>query len=1187
MFTSGITSIRKYTMSLLDKIDILITPNAYKKGKLFAALPSPTFGGELADDGDFADGSTAWTLNPGWSIGGNSARYDGNALGTSIAQNISGVTGGNRYTVTFEVTQNTGDQNNTISLGSTTLTNSTHLPLGCNTFTGVAGFGTALNIYGNSGELLIIRNLTVKQELTGIADLDFTRASAATRVDPLGFINYAGVLPGVEQVTNGNFQQIGPEEVTNGDFDQIGPEEVTNGDFDQIGPEEVSNGDFSQEGTELVNHPDFSSGGGWNGSISVAGGQGTKTSGGLAYQTGVITSGKQYKIVVDVASLDGATNIYAGGNSSAALSVGVQTIYMTGGSSNDLLGLNNGYSTGVGSVFNSISVKEVGQDWTGVGSNGWSIDTDTQSLNFTNASNYVYQSISTVQNKTYKVVVDVELISGTLVVKSFNSQIIIQTNTIGRQTLTGYFTEADTNTNFGFQGNGGTVSGKIHSVSVKEVGQDWTFGNGWSMGDGVAVRADESGNSPIYQSIPVVNGRIYQFSYTRNYISGGGQTNIYSKLDNVNYTTLGAYTSTVVEEHTVTGTFTAGFTGSMSLNVYGIGTFTGTLDNVSVKEVGQDWTFIGGSELTTDGARINNTVTGTNSYVQQTLTGSLSGKQFVLTYDVITTNGTTLALEQVSSLALNTSTTGINRKLYFTWDRVNNSFVIKRLTTGTDVTIDNVSVKEVFQGWTIGTSPELSLGSVTFTSNGQNLFQAWTEETGTTYYIQLEGEGPVRLRTGFTGIPGQMIDVTLPDIITVNTDANTNRVQIFGSSSGTAVLTNVSVVEGGEIDIPRIDYTGGGCPHILVEPQRTNNLTASQDLTDLFWNSINVETIVASTVLSPDGTTFGFKAIPSTSTSTHYVDYDWGFLSMPSGVEVTYSVFAKPFGYTNFQLASSSGMNARYQNFELTGDGVLGSGNVNGATIKKIGDWYRCTITEGTTSTKPRVLNIATPSSGLGRNPTFTGNGTDGVLLWGAQLEEGTYPTSYIPNLSTTSGSTVTRVQETYEKTGISNLINDSEGCVFGEGNFAKSDSGSSYFYFVSLSDGTPNNRLEIRQSSTNLQFLWRVATYQDNIITSGVDVSSNFKFAVSYSSANIKFYVNGNLIGTINTPTLWTANTLNRMAFDNGSGGDILSGKVKQLQIFKTALTDDELTILTGTSGVHFYTSYAAMASGLTYKIE
>jgi hypothetical protein len=53
------------------------------------------------------------------------------------------------------------------------------------------------------------------------------------------------------------------------------------------------------------------------------------------------------------------------------------------------------------------------------------------------------------------------------------------------------------------------------------------------------------------------------------------------------------------------------------------------------------------------------------------------------------------------------------------------------------------------------------------------------------------------------------------------------------------------------------------------------------------------------------------------------------------------------------------------------------------------------------------------------------------------------------------------------------------------------------------------------------------------------------------------------------------------------GYGVNPFYGKVKQLQVFKTALTDDELTILTGTSGVHFFPSYAAMASVLTYTIE
>ena len=142
-------------------------------------------------------------------------------------------------------------------------------------------------------------------------------------------------------------------------------------------------------------------------------------------------------------------------------------------------------------------------------------------------------------------------------------------------------------------------------------------------------------------------------------------------------------------------------------------------------------------------------------------------------------------------------------------------------------------------------------------------------------------------------------------------------------------------------------------------------------------------------------------------------------------------------------------------------------------------------------------------------------------------------------------------------------MINSTEGCVFGEGNFAESNS-SSYNYFVSLSDGTSNNRLEIRQSASNLQFLWRVATYQSEISTSSLDVSGNFKFALNYSAANIKFYVNGNLIGTINTPTLWSANTLNRLAFDDGAGGNRLSGKVKQLQVYDTALTDEQLEALT-----------------------
>jgi len=364
-------------------------------------------------------------------------------------------------------------------------------------------------------------------------------------------------------------------------------------------------------------------------------------------------------------------------------------------------------------------------------------------------------------------------------------------------------------------------------------------------------------------------------------------------------------------------------------------------------------------------------------------------------------------------------------------------------------------------------------------------------------------------------------------------------------------------------NVPRIDYTGGSCPHILSEPQRTNNLESTQDFTDTFWNTNNMETIVASTVLSPDGTTFGFKAIPNNTTNKHYVDYDFGFLSMPSGVEATYSVFVKPFGYTNFQLASSTSFASRYQNFELTGDGVIGTGDVNSATIEKIGDWYRCSITETTTGTTPRVLNIATPSSGLGRNPTWLGNGTDGVLLWGAQMEEGTYPTSYIPNLSTTSGSTVTRNQDIFTRDGIGSLINDSEGTLYFEGSAL--ENGGGIHRIISLSDGSYDNLIYIRIDSTASRFrgFSRGSSGSYTIITvNSIPQTDNNKIALVWDATNFRIWINGSERATATINNLPVGmNTLNLA--DPTSSGNFF-GKVKQLQVYKTALTDAQLTSLT-----------------------
>lgn len=136
------------------------------------------------------------------------------------------------------------------------------------------------------------------------------------------------------------------------------------------------------------------------------------------------------------------------------------------------------------------------------------------------------------------------------------------------------------------------------------------------------------------------------------------------------------------------------------------------------------WNFQGGATLESNGAKIDNTVTGTNAFISQELTNSPNGKRFELTYDVIATNGTTLAIEDSQNIDLNTSTTGTNRKITFTWSKVSVFLTIKRVTSGTNVTIDNVSLKEVQYNYLQVVNGDLlkesKVGDVVFNSTDDN-----------------------------------------------------------------------------------------------------------------------------------------------------------------------------------------------------------------------------------------------------------------------------------------------------------------------------------------------------------------------------------------------------------------------------------------------------------------------------------
>jgi hypothetical protein len=372
------------------------------------------------------------------------------------------------------------------------------------------------------------------------------------------------------------------------------------------------------------------------------------------------------------------------------------------------------------------------------------------------------------------------------------------------------------------------------------------------------------------------------------------------------------------------------------------------------------------------------------------------------------------------------------------------------------------------------------------------------------------------------------------------------------------LLDNVSVKEVDRDNVPRIDYTGGGCPHILAEPMRTNLITYSEDLTNAFYLTTGIVTVTESTTLSPDGTSYGYTITPTSSATNHYFNYNYGQLTVDYTDEVTYSIFVKPNGYNFIQIASSSGFPAKYQNFELTGDGVIGTGDISGKTIEKIGDWYRCSVTETSVGVNPRFLLSPSETALATRNPVYSGNGTDGVLGWGVQVEVGSYATSYIPNFGTAAG--VTRNQDIFTRDGIGSLINSTEGVLFAE---FKRVEGNSSTSAISLNDGTSSNGVSMYFFGVS-NFYVDVFSSSGTITLNGgiVNTSDYIKVAFKYKNGDSAIWINGIEV-TTNSGAISLVG-LNQLLFAYINGTTPFFGKVKQLQVYDTALTDTQLAALT-----------------------
>ena len=198
-------------------------------------------------------------------------------------------------------------------------------------------------------------------------------------------------------------------------------------------------------------------------------------------------------------------------------------------------------------------------------------------------------------------------------------------------------------------------------------------------------------------------------------------------------------------------------------------------------------------------------------------------------------------------------------------------------------------------------------------------------------------------------------------------------------------------------DSPRFDYSGGAsCPSLLLEPSRTNLITQSEYFGG-YTNSNSTDEPNATT--SPEGLTNATSFLEAATTGQHKLATSYGF---DGSSTYTFSIFAKYNGrdlFVDTQNSNEWGGRAWFDLTNGTANAVLGT-----ADIEDLEDgWYRCSVTGASTLAGGNQIEFLTSD---GATNSTTGDITKGVYLYGAQLEEGSYKTSYIPNHS---GGSVTR----------------------------------------------------------------------------------------------------------------------------------------------------------------------------------
>jgi hypothetical protein len=351
--------------------------------------------------------------------------------------------------------------------------------------------------------------------------------------------------------------------------------------------------------------------------------------------------------------------------------------------------------------------------------------------------------------------------------------------------------------------------------------------------------------------------------------------------------------------------------------------------------------------------------------------------------------------------------------------------------------------------------------------------------------------------------------------------ANIGPLPTFTRASIGTFVGSDGLIQTAGTNVPRIDFDPVTrlCRGLLIEEQRTNSQSRSEEFGNASWAKGAV-TVTDNSSTAPDGATTA-DLISETATSAQHSVFQGSPAGVTTGTVYTASVFVKKgTGATApdwIQLGFLTGGFGVVRAAFNVSTGLFGNttGSPSTSVTAYQNGWYRISITGTATATAAwgtLVLAFTNNANVSASVPTYTGQTTSDVFVWGAQFEAGAFATSYIP---TTTGSLI-RSADVCSITGaaFTGFYNQTEGTLVFKG--SKPSVQASGTAYVSVDDNTANERLFLFYSASEYLFVTDGGVTQVSM-PSGVSVAVNTRFGIAarYKANDFALSVSGGAVGT------------------------------------------------------------------------